>query len=151
LKALAKDTSTQLDLLRDLPRQFQQIYHTTGTFSVSEEAQQQLKGLLNLTKPAGESAVRYKILEALKFVDLHVRYSKVEAAHDETFRWIVEDSSPSETPLLCEPREQYLSWLSKGQGIFHVIGKPGSGKSTLMKFLYKHPRTKDELLKWSGM
>jgi hypothetical protein len=47
-------------------------------------------------------------------------------------------------------REPFLHWLSAGNGIFHISGKLGSGKSTLMKFLCDHPRTTTELQKWAG-
>jgi hypothetical protein len=48
-------------------------------------------------------------------------------------------------------REKWINWLSSGNGIFHIAGKLGSGKSTLMKFLCNHPQTKDALQKWAGM
>jgi hypothetical protein len=35
----------------------------------------------------------------------------------------------------------FMDWLSHGAGIFHIAGKPGSGKSTLMKFLCDDSRT----------
>lgn len=44
----------------------------------------------------------------------------------------------------------FLNWLSDGNGIFHITGKLGSGKSTLMKFLCDHERTKLEFEKWAG-
>jgi len=44
-------------------------------------------------------------------------------------------------------RELFLHWLSSGNGIFHISGKLGSGKSTLMKFLCDHDRTTAELQK----
>jgi hypothetical protein len=47
-------------------------------------------------------------------------------------------------------REKLLSWLSEGEGIFHISGKLGSGKSTLMKFLCTRRGTKMELRKWAG-
>jgi ATPase subunit of ABC transporter with duplicated ATPase domains len=49
-------------------------------------------------------------------------------------------------------RRVLLHWLSvsEEEGILHISGKLGSGKSTLMKFLYEHPHTKTELLKWAG-
>jgi hypothetical protein len=47
--------------------------------------------------------------------------------------------------------ESFISWLSSGEGIFHISGKLGSGKSTLMKFLCEHKHTKVELQKWAGM
>jgi ATPase subunit of ABC transporter with duplicated ATPase domains len=47
-------------------------------------------------------------------------------------------------------RRVLTHWLSKEEGILHISGKLGSGKSTLMKFLYEHPQSKVELLKWAG-
>jgi hypothetical protein len=47
-------------------------------------------------------------------------------------------------------REEFGSWLSSEDGIYHISGKLGSGKSALMKFLYLDTRTKDMLRKWAG-
>jgi hypothetical protein len=47
--------------------------------------------------------------------------------------------------------EPLTHWLSSGNGIYHISGKLGSGKSTLMKFLCEHKRTKAELQNWAGM
>ena len=41
-------------------------------------------------------------------------------------------------------------WLTDGSGILHISGKPGAGKSTLMKLIYNHPTTKTLLEKWAG-
>ncbi|KAK4218908.1 hypothetical protein QBC37DRAFT_273824, partial [Rhypophila decipiens] len=43
----------------------------------------------------------------------------------------------------------FLSWLQSGGGVFHISGKAGSGKSTLMKFLCHHERTNEELQTWA--
>lgn len=34
--------------------------------------------------------------------------------------------------------------------VFHIAGKPGAGKSTLMRYLYKSPTTRNLLQMWSG-
>lgn len=44
-----------------------------------------------------------------------------------------------------------LKWLRTGDNILFVSGNPGSGKSTLMKFLIQHERTREELAIWSGV
>lgn len=49
-----------------------------------------------------------------------------------------------------ESREKFLMWLSTGTGIFHISGKMGCGKSTLMKFLCQHPETHTRLDKWAS-
>ena len=52
--------------------------------------------------------------------------------------------------VMAEAREQFIAWLKQGDGIFHISGKPGSGKSTLMKFICEHSKTKNHLQVWAG-
>jgi hypothetical protein len=47
-------------------------------------------------------------------------------------------------------RTNFVTWLRSDGGLFHISGKAGSGKSTLMKFLCSHKRTKEELRVWAG-
>ena len=47
-------------------------------------------------------------------------------------------------------RQSFLEWLRSGNGIYHISGKAGSGKSTLMKFLCQNPRLTNELEQWAG-
>ncbi|QGA20421.1 hypothetical protein EYB26_008123 [Talaromyces marneffei] len=47
-------------------------------------------------------------------------------------------------------RRSFLGWLRSGGGIYHISGKAGSGKSTLMKFLCQNPRLRSELEEWAG-
>lgn len=47
-------------------------------------------------------------------------------------------------------RDKFRKWLSSGNNIFHISGKPGAGKSTLMKFLSQDPSTKELLEEWAG-
>ncbi|KAK5651327.1 hypothetical protein OQA88_12560 [Cercophora sp. LCS_1] len=64
------------------------------------------------------------------------------------------DPGPPELPdeveeIRRDARAKYLGWLSSGQGIFHICGKIGSGKSTLMKFLSEHSTTRAHLESWA--
>jgi len=38
-----------------------------------------------------------------------------------------------------------MDWLLRGEGVYWIRGKPGSGKSTLMKYLYKNENFQREL------
>jgi hypothetical protein len=58
---------------------------------------------------------------------------------------VEDDSRERVTP------ESFIHWLSSGNGIYHISGKLGSGKSTLMKFLCEQKRTKEHLKQWAGM
>jgi hypothetical protein len=46
--------------------------------------------------------------------------------------------------------DSFVQWLSSGTGVYHIAGKLGSGKSTLMKYLSGHDRVREELQKWAG-
>ncbi|OTB04197.1 hypothetical protein M426DRAFT_262419 [Hypoxylon sp. CI-4A] len=53
-------------------------------------------------------------------------------------------------PTMIEARDKFVTWLERGSGIFHISGKPGSGKSTLMKYLVRHPKARAYLETWAG-
>ena len=46
-------------------------------------------------------------------------------------------------------RELFKWWLVSGSHVFHLSGKAGSGKSTLMKHLWHHPLTRRRLQQWA--
>lgn len=49
-----------------------------------------------------------------------------------------------------QTRQLFLSWLRSGTHICHISGKAGSGKSTLMKLLWHHPKTRSLLEHWAS-
>ncbi|KAH7357079.1 hypothetical protein BKA65DRAFT_220909 [Rhexocercosporidium sp. MPI-PUGE-AT-0058] len=86
------------------------------------------------------------ILQHLSFPTLDVRYENIDPAHAQTFDWIFDGykSSDSSTPGFPE-------WLEgNGDNLFWISGKAGSGKSTLMKYIYDDPRTWQKLSRWTG-
>ncbi|KAJ9657846.1 hypothetical protein H2198_004042 [Neophaeococcomyces mojaviensis] len=46
--------------------------------------------------------------------------------------------------------DNFIDWLQRGSGPYWVTGKPGSGKSTLMKLLSGDKRTQEALNVWSS-
>lgn len=70
-----------------------------------------------------------------------------EQKHREFVAWLQGDIEP----LSSDATGSDVSSATKRQGsIFHVAGKPGAGKSTLMKFLCENHATFEHLRKWSG-
>ncbi|KAG9495663.1 hypothetical protein J7337_012217 [Fusarium musae] len=51
---------------------------------------------------------------------------------------------------ISEARDNFVEWTKHGNGIFHISGKPGSGKSTLMKYLCRQEETKHYLDIWAA-
>lgn len=45
--------------------------------------------------------------------------------------------------------ELFQTWLRLEHGLFYISGKVGSGKSTLMKFVAEHQKTKALLVEWA--
>ncbi|KAF5699804.1 hypothetical protein FGLOB1_11166 [Fusarium globosum] len=60
------------------------------------------------------------------------------------------EKTDEEIQMRKESREKFLTWLSAGTGIFHISGKMGCGKSTLMKYLSHHPGTRTRLDEWAS-
>lgn len=95
-----------------------------------------------------------RILQCLEVS--HTRYDEVVDASPHTYRWIYDDASNGKilnavklTDEAAQAKTALWSWLQSDDGIFHIAGKPGSGKSTLMKFLMKNNKTKKLLDQWS--
>ncbi|CAE7212583.1 hypothetical protein P3342_012406 [Pyrenophora teres f. teres] len=127
------------DALQALPKQIERLERDLQIDKLGPEAQEQIRSLLAMTDTAKAMVIRRVIIKRLAFDHMGARYDQVDSAHCETFRWIVEeDAVIDEKVTMCNARHLYLSWLANGQGMFHIAGKLGSGKSTLMKYLLEH-------------
>jgi polynucleotide 5'-kinase involved in rRNA processing len=112
-----------------------------------------------MSEHACDLIVQHRILESLAFEGMYGRYDTVDNAHFKTLRWIfsdsldndqVEEKDEPEDEAKASARELLLNWMSSGAGIFHISGKLGSGKSTLVKYLCDHDRSKSLLKQWAG-
>lgn len=95
------------------------------------------------------------ILSSLDYPQRSARYEAIPEAHAETFgwalrrplSWIGENQS---TSVMDSNQGKLLKWLETGTGFFWVSGKPGSGKSTFMKYVADHPATAQALRTWAA-
>ncbi|KAI1120850.1 hypothetical protein F5Y10DRAFT_289150 [Nemania abortiva] len=70
---------------------------------------------------------RQRLISSLSFEKIDARYLNIKAAHGKTCAW-----------LLSHP--DYIGWLTPAEfpqhhGLLWIYGKPGAGKSTLMKYI----------------
>lgn len=79
-----------------------------------------------------------RIIDSLGFPGMHSRLHTIPMACNNTFEWALASDSP------------LYGWLTSERSIFWVTGKAGAGKSTLMKFVADHQRTRTGLLSWAG-
>ena len=84
---------------------------------------------------------RKHFLDSLTFPETNLRMNEIAASHRDTFQWIFDDGTKG-------PWGSFTTWLRGVEPVYWIHGKPGSGKSTLMKFLANASRTRDCLTDW---
>lgn len=91
------------------------------------------------------------IIKSLAFDCMPIRHEAIQEAHRQTFRWALDTQGHSAGAQCNMPQTKSLAtWLRDGSDVFWVCGKPGSGKSTLMKFISQEPRTIELLSQWAS-
>lgn len=124
-----------------------------------------------------DQAKREHLLQSLKYPGFNERRNQVSEAYENTGKWIfagddngtndTEDSAPysdhvsSQTSEPKQPTQNdqyepsnlqwdsFSNWLRSTDTFYWISGKPGSGKSTLVKFIVQHPDTKAFLAVWN--
>ncbi|KAK3177991.1 hypothetical protein OEA41_000123, partial [Lepraria neglecta] len=102
-----------------------------GYDAVLGEIQRWMKSLVLLEGPDRTlSDIEAELLRSLHFEDLHSRVHNIADPVEASFQWLWDEDG----------KTGFLDWLRCGKGLFWITGKPGSGKSTLMKSILKTPR-----------
>ncbi|KAK4227122.1 hypothetical protein QBC38DRAFT_443947 [Podospora fimiseda] len=90
------------------------------------------------------------LLAQLAYEEMDDRYDSIREPHKDTASWIFRRES-------LEDEHHFVRWLEQENpdsesesDIFWITGKPGSGKSTLMKFIVNAKNTSSSLRKWAG-
>ena len=101
-----------------------------------------------------------RCLRALYFPELEYRQAEVESAHVKTFEWVMEEAVDNKVDLETETdtlghchKPKIRTWLGSPdseKNVFWISGKPGAGKSTLMKYVATHPDLPRHLGNWVG-
>jgi hypothetical protein len=104
----------------------------------------------------------------LKYPTVQDRFDSVRNAAEGTFNWVFDGSQETRSrsgatnldgidsgshrfgEFQADLPVIFASWLASGSGVFHIKGKPGPGKSTLMKYLALHNETGELLGTWQA-
>jgi hypothetical protein len=107
-----------------------------------EEPEESLETSMRTDQLKLKFAVEASILESLCFSTISNRYEEVAEAHQSTFKWLFRDCISDGD---VQRWDSFSDWLRSGDAIYWINGKAGSGKSTLMRYIYDHPLTKEGL------
>ncbi|KAI0167621.1 hypothetical protein BJ166DRAFT_238645 [Pestalotiopsis sp. NC0098] len=93
-----------------------------------------------------EKRIRDRLLHKLEFRNMADRERRISKAHQRTFDWIFQDPAADSRPW-----SSFKDFLGDPTNkLYWITGKPGSGKSTLMKYIRHHPQTTKLLKPWGG-
>lgn len=119
----------QLDLSITQMKQTMKDMTTLKVDCISDQALAQLTNLLRDAQDTLNGFAQDRILKGIKagFKHMSYRYQEISSPFQDTFEWVLDLNRESAEAT------KFTQWLSSGDGIFHICGKLGSGKSTLSK------------------
>ncbi|KAK3898926.1 hypothetical protein C8A05DRAFT_18559 [Staphylotrichum tortipilum] len=145
LRLDTKELATIKDMIKDILGAIKALQASDGDRSKSNDPMQSLSLAVSSLSVHGQTmAYDLALLGSLHFPMIQVRHERIAKAHAETYEWIFrEPRTPDSTAI------GFAEWLEQGNGMFWIYGKPGCGKSTLMKFICHHDQTGEHLGRWA--
>ncbi|KAI1451810.1 hypothetical protein F4805DRAFT_463413 [Annulohypoxylon moriforme] len=114
------------ELRDDVVRTINEIPHSTIDIGLAE-------------RDRAESCTINNVMDSLRIPGQDHRFDTIDKNFRHTFKWVFDAQHTS-----------LSSWLGDESGMFWIHGKPGSGKSTLMKFIAEDKRTWEHLHEFSS-
>lgn len=130
-------TMTEQDLA-----QIRNIVHLNAIVKTSIDSQPHIASIAE--QKIRRLLTQGRVLDRLWFRWIDDRKANIEDRHFRTLDWALD---PPNRQLQWD---NLAEWLKNGSGLYWLAGKPGSGKSTLMKYLSDHQRAMSLLKEWAG-
>ncbi|KAF3057002.1 hypothetical protein CFAM422_012486 [Trichoderma lentiforme] len=127
--------------------------HTRKQIKDSES--QVIQSINSAQSAAYSEAKKDRLLRSLKYESMNTRRTELEPAHEATYISIFDSLDVNKEPKGASSSSsaaawsRFVQWLQSDERVFWIQGKPGAGKSTLMKFLLQHENTQKGVDKWS--
>jgi len=147
---------SRLDELLEINRRLE-ITRTRDILALRKEFDEALRSSQDNTGKGGSAdrmskvafdglhySTEQKILSRLHFVRLEDRYRLISPTYRNTLAWLFEDTGLQGQHQVNDS-STFVQWLHSDNKLYWISGRPGSGKSTLMKFLCHHQKTKEHL------
>ncbi|KAF5970426.1 NACHT domain-containing protein [Fusarium coicis] len=103
-----------------------------------------------------------RLLRSFHYPDMNHRKNEIHSSHASTFHWIFGRGSldvPHPKLRLGGGLDldaeglvygTFVRWLESPESRYWISGRPGTGKSVLMKFITSHPQTMHSLQQWQA-
>ncbi|PTB49363.1 hypothetical protein M431DRAFT_9957 [Trichoderma harzianum CBS 226.95] len=122
---------------------------------IKDSENQVIQSINDAQSTAYSEAKKDRLLRSLKYASMNTRRTELKPAHKATYVSIFDsldankepDGAPASSSAAAWRR--FVQWLQSERRVFWIQGKPGAGKSTLMKFLLQHENTQKGVDKWS--
>jgi len=153
LSQLRVSQSSQLAKLRSDLQKAMQMYKDDSILLTSDQLGSLLLQHHDILSFLGATV---QILRELRFDEIYDREDTIKPPTKGTFilgQAISDnnDDDDEEPGRRINELEMLITpWLRSESGIFHISGKAGSGKSTLMKHIVSHPRIREHVEAWAG-
>jgi hypothetical protein len=98
-----------------------------------------------MNEPQIRRKIQESLLKWLSFESMHRRLEEIPQSYGNTFEWMFDPE------LMNDDCSNFCKWLGAPRsGLYWVRGREGSGKSTLMKYIWQSPKTREYLKPWQG-
>ncbi|KAI0168729.1 hypothetical protein BJ166DRAFT_578110 [Pestalotiopsis sp. NC0098] len=147
----AKNEAHHKTRLDEIDRSLQEIKHTLSSapgacrLISSSDVKSLTSKLSDLSESEESIAKEQAILSSLDFERRTARYESISEAHKKTFDWVFDDAKRKALGA-----EKFFEWIKTSGEVFWISGKPGSGKSTFIKFLADHEQILKAASVWSA-
>ncbi|KAI0537751.1 hypothetical protein GGR58DRAFT_331149 [Xylaria digitata] len=119
----------------------------SGSAHIGQEISKTLQSLVRNYHDRFSQSSESAILDKLHFSNMHERFDTILEAHEKTLRWLFEPPTGDHGPKE-KARTDFITWLERESGFFHISGKPGAGKSTMMKYICSYEALDNHLKVW---
>jgi hypothetical protein len=154
--------------------------HVTQIASKTADAVQQhietaRRSVIEHDKDAQLTRIRNKLLQSLKFDRMNERRNQIKSVHLNTCTWMLRDGSensrPDGTTIMSDDEsntnwnnfhkyakstnrvvhwDSFSDWLRSTETVYWISGKPGSGKTSAMKYILARTQTREYLNLWKS-
>lgn len=131
--------------LREQMEALTQLVARLGTITNGQDETIQAFKVTTEEEVSHRRHVQGMLLKGLRYPTMTDRYEQVSAAYQQTFSWIFSPSTNEQVPW-----SNFVDWLEHGSGVYWINDKAGSGKSTLMKYIYNNSFAQKALTSWAG-